>query len=280
MPRLSLLLAAALFSTGGAVIKAASLSGWQVACLRSGFAALALLALLPSARRGWTPGAWAVGLAYGATMLLFVLANKLTTSANTIFLQSTAPLYIAVLSPWLLKERLRGADLGLMAALAGGLALVVGEQAAGQPTAPDPALGNTLAAVAGFTFAFTILGLRWLGARGSLAPVVAGNLVVFAVALPKALPLDTLAGADLSLMLYLGVFQIGLAYVFVTRGLAHVPAFEASLLLLLEPALNPLWTWLVHDERPGPMALLGGTLILTATIAKATLDRRRARLTG
>ncbi|HET7603618.1 MAG TPA: EamA family transporter, partial [Gemmatimonadales bacterium] len=105
--RLQLVLAAALFSTGGAAIKAASLTGYQVASFRSGIAALTLFLLLPQARRGYTWRSMAVGVTYAATLLLFVLANKLTTSANTIYLQSTAPLYILLLAPLLLKEPIR-----------------------------------------------------------------------------------------------------------------------------------------------------------------------------
>ena len=105
--RLKLVGAALLFSTGGAAIKATTLTGWQVASFRSGIAALAVLLLAPEARRGWSWRAVLVGVAYAATLVLFVTANKLTTSANTIFLQATAPLYMVVLSPWLLGERVR-----------------------------------------------------------------------------------------------------------------------------------------------------------------------------
>ena len=91
VPRLQLLATAVLFSTGGAAIKASALSTWQVASFRSGIAALVLLVALPSARRFWTRRSLLVGLAYAATTILYVAANKLTTAANAIFLQSTAP---------------------------------------------------------------------------------------------------------------------------------------------------------------------------------------------
>ena len=115
--RLQLAAAAMLFSTGGAAIKAAEFTGWQIASLRSGIAALAILLITPAARRGWSVRAVLVGFAYAACLTLFVLANRLTTAANTIFLQSTAPLYLLVLSPWLLKEPIRRQDLGFMAAV-------------------------------------------------------------------------------------------------------------------------------------------------------------------
>ena len=98
--------AAALFSTAGAAIKATALTGWQVAGLRGGIAAITLLILLPETRRHLSWRATAVGLAYAATVIPFVLANKLTTAANVTFIQATSPLYILLLGPWLLREPL------------------------------------------------------------------------------------------------------------------------------------------------------------------------------
>ena len=103
--------AALLFSTGGIAIKATTLSAWQVSCFRSGIAAFALWVLVPGWRRWWGPRQLLVGGAYAATMTLFVAANKLTTAANTIFLQGTAPLYVLLLAPWLLREPNRARDL-------------------------------------------------------------------------------------------------------------------------------------------------------------------------
>src|SRR5947209_875204 len=102
LPRLEVLAAAALFSTGGAAIKAVHLSGMQVACFRSAIAALTLFVLLPSGRRLPRARDLGVGATYAITMILFVVANKLTTSASTIYLQNTSPLYVLLLGPWLL----------------------------------------------------------------------------------------------------------------------------------------------------------------------------------
>jgi len=269
--RLMLAGAALLFSTGGAAIKAASLTPWQVACFRSAVAAVFLIAALPEARRAWHWRMAPPAAAYAATLVLFVLATRLTTAANAIFLQSTAPLYVILLAPWLLREPVRRADVFYILAVAAGMSLFfVGAESAAA-TAPDPALGNLLGAACGFTWALTVAGLRWLGRAGdgNAAPATAalGNLMAAAVALPLALPVAATGAANLAVVLYLGVVQIGLAYAWVTRAIRHVPAFEATTVLLLEPALNPLWAWLVHGERPGAWALAGGALILLATLA-------------
>jgi drug/metabolite transporter (DMT)-like permease len=274
------LAAAALFSTGGPAIKATVLSSWQVAGFRSGIAALALAALMPSWRRFWSPRPFAVGVAYAITMVLFVTSNKLTTAANAIFLQSTAPMYLLVLGPLVLGERVRASDLAFAATLAFGLALFFVGTEPPIATAPDPLLGNVVAALSGLAWALTIVGLRWLGrddagtGRDCLGEsVIAGNVLAFAFCVPFALPAAP-RPTDVAVVAYLGLFQIGLAYLFLARGVRGVGALEASLLLLLEPVLNPLGAWLVHGERPGPWALAGCVVILVATLARALLRGR------
>ncbi len=295
-PRLQLLAAAALFSTGGAAIKAVHFSGWPVACVRSIIAGAALLLLLPQVRRRPTVRMLGVAACYAATMILFVLANKLTTAASTIYLQSTAPLFVLLLSPWLLGERVRRADLVSMAAIAVGLVLLVTGLEPASATAPWPLRGNLLAAFSGLTWALTIMGLRGLGRGDSAAAAAAGgargdppapgddalvaafwgNVLAAAASLPLSLPLPSSRATDWLVLAFLGLFQIALAYVLLSRGLGGVPALEASLLLLLEPVLNPLWAWLVHGERVGPRVLAGGAMILTATLLNSWHDARLA----
>ncbi len=278
--RLEIVGAALLFSTGGAAIKATALTGWEVAGLRSGIAALVLLVALPAARRGFTPRALAVAVAYAATVVLFVTGNKLTTSAATIFLQSTAPLYVLLVGPWLLRERATRLDLVAMVPVVAGLLMVF--LGAGPParTAPDPLRGNVVAALSGVAWAATIMGLRWMssggpGAGTPMAAVVMGNLLAFIVCAPffgslAVGPRDWLAVG------YLGVFQIGAAYALLTAAVPRLRALEVSLLVLVEPAVNPLWTWLVHGEDPGAWTVAGGALILGATTVRSWIEARRA----
>ncbi len=284
--RLELLAAAALFSTGGAAIKACSLGGVQVAGLRSLFAALAFLLFVRRARAWPTRSEWLVGLAYAATLVLFVLANKATTAANTIFLQSTAPVYILLASPFLLGERIRRRDVAFLLVMAGGLALFFVDEADESATAPRPMLGNLLALASGVAWAGTVMGLRSLGrragsttSRGGLGAVLAGNLLSFLATTPFLFPCEPAGAQDWLILVYLGVFQIALAYLFVTSALGVLSAFEASVLLLIEPVLNPLWAWIVHGERPGTWALIGGAVLVLATTARTLFDaRREARL--
>lgn len=271
--RLLLVATAALFSTGGAAIKAVSLTGWQIACFRSAVAAAALLLLVPESRRAWSWRIAPVAAAYASTLILFCLANRLTTAANAIYLQSAAPLYLLLLGPLVLREPIRRADIWFMLAIAAGISLfAIGAEPA-VATAPNPRLGDICGAASGVMWALALTGLRWI-ARGqtvntSMPAVAAGNIVAFLATLPMAFPVGPGFAANLPVILYLGIFQIGLAYFFLTRAIRHVTAFEATTILLLEPALNPVWVWLVHGERPGALPLLGGAIILSSTVVNA-----------
>ena len=274
--------ASVLFSTGGVAVKSIAFSGWQVAGLRSGIAAAALFLIVPSTRRRWDLKTLMVSSTFAITMILFILANKNTTAANAIFLQAAAPLYLLVLAPWLLREPVRRADLVAMVAIAAGLVLVMSGHDAPTRIAPHPRLGNVMAVLSGVALALTTIGLRWLGGMENGesrkdAVLVCGNFLSFLACIPFALPLAAAQPVDWALITYLGVIQIGVAYWLVMRGLRGVPAIEASLLMMIEPALNPLWVWTIHGEAPSPLALAGGALILAASIGRAAASRSESR---
>jgi drug/metabolite transporter (DMT)-like permease len=276
-----ILLTALLMSTGGAGIKAVSLTSWQIASFRSGIAAIVILLALRRRPR-ISAATLLVGAAYASTVVTFITANKLTTAANAVFFQGTAPLYLAVLGPLVLGERLPRRDMPLLFVIAAGMALLFAGGSAPLATAPNPALGNAIGVVSGCCWSVTLLGLRWLekrdpsskGAAAGHAAVV-GNMLAFAGCLPLALPASGVGAADLLGVAYLGVFQVGLSYVLLTRSITDVPAVEASLLLLVEPALSPVWAWLLHGEAPGLWPLAGGLLIIGAAAGKALREGRQ-----
>ncbi len=276
--RLAALGAAALFSTGGAAIKGTALAAFQVAGFRSAVAAVALLLLLPEARRGFGWDLLPSAFAYAGTLVCFVVSTKLTTSAAAIFLQSTAPIWVLVLAPLLLKEPIRKSDLPYVGMAAFGLLLVFLGSRDPAATAPRPELGNVIALGAGVFYALLILSMRRLAREGgerdrSLPATVIGNALACVACLPFALPVTHASTHDVVSILYLGVVQIGIAYWLFTRGLRTLPALEVSLLVLLEPVLNPIWTWWLYGERPSALATTGGAVMLTALAARTLLDR-------
>ena len=123
-PRARLIAAAVLFSTGGTAIKLVEFGAWQIVAVRAAISCVAMLVLIPEARRGWDGRAALVGIAYGATTVLFVLSNTLTTAAGAVFLQNTSPLFVLLLAPWLLGERATASDLRYMAVLGVGMLLL------------------------------------------------------------------------------------------------------------------------------------------------------------
>lgn len=271
--RTHVLTAALLFSTAGVVIKATPMSAWQISSLRSAVATLVLLAAFRQLPRLTGP-TLLVGSLIAATFVTFIAANKLTTAAHAIFIQAAAPIYLVVLSPWLLKERAALRDVPFIATVLVGLVLLALSTTDASTTASHPSLGNVLALLSGITWALSLAGLRWLEQRDTTGrpavnATIVANLLVAVTCLPLAWPLHDLAVADWFIVVYLGAFQLGLAYVLLVHGLRRLTAIETSLLLLFESALNPVWTWLGHGESPGSLGLVGGALILVATTMRS-----------
>jgi DME family drug/metabolite transporter len=276
--RLLLLLAACLWSTAGAAMKLCQLSGVQIAGGRSLVAGLFLFLLVPEARRKPSWLVFHTAVAYAATVGLFAISNKLTTAANAIFLQSTAPLWVLMLSARWLGERPTRPELLAMPIYGLGLSLFFLDE-----LSPGQRAGNLVAVAAGVAFAMCIVGLRRLSRSAEIqssAPgsseasthgagasaLVLGNGLAALCAAPFWYGGPIARPIDLGILVYLGVFQLGLAYLCFVRGVGGTRALEASLLVLLEPVLNPIWAFLFAGERPGPWALAGGSIVLGATV--------------
>jgi drug/metabolite transporter (DMT)-like permease len=257
--RLLLLAAAVLWSTAGAAIKLCGLDAPQIAGARALVAGAFIFLAVRDARARPDRKVLLVATAYAFTVVLFVIATKLTTAANAIFIQDTAPLWVLVLSPWLLGERPTRGELLAVPIFGVGLALFFLDE-----LTPGQTLGNLVALGSGIAFGLSIIGLRGLRERGPAA-LVWGNALAAAATLPFWGRGPAATTGDLALVLYLGVFQLGLAYLCFSRGVSGTPAIEASLLVLVEPVLNPIWTFLVTGERMGRWAVAGGAVVLLAT---------------
>lgn len=277
----ALLAAALLFSTGGAVIKSTSLDAWELAGWRAAVAWLALWLILPGPVAWRSPAVLLTGVAQGATMLLFVLSNKTTTAANAIFLQSTGPLYLPLLARALLGERAAKADYVAMAGIAVGMTLFFVGAAEPTATAPAPRLGDALAIASGCTWALTVVGLRYLARDGrsgggtTKGAVLWANAFVAVVGLGLGGVSSTPSGVDAIAIAYLGAVQVGFGYRMLVRGIARVPALEASLLILFEPVLNPVWAYLFLAESPSAWALAGAGVLAAVTVGRAFVAHSR-----
>lgn len=271
LARFYLLSAAVLWSTAGAAIKHCSLSGWQISGGRSLVAALVLFGLFPSTRKKPTKPVVLVALAYAATVTLFVIANKLTTAANAIFIQDAAPLYVLLLSPFLLGERASRSELLSVPVYLLGISLFFAEDLEAGHGA-----GNLVALASGVAFALCIMGLRHVRGDRAVSATALGNLIAFLVCFPFAAGGPSPSAPDIGIVLFLGVFQLAMAYTLFAKGLRSVPVVEASLLVLLEPILSSVWAFLFANETPGPYALTGGAIILAATLYRTFAARPSA----
>ncbi|HYY97765.1 MAG TPA: EamA family transporter, partial [Pyrinomonadaceae bacterium] len=265
-PVLFVLGAALLWSTGGLFIKSTSLGALELSFGRSLLAALVVAVL--TRREGFRLNflTLVAAVLYAALLVLFVVANKLTTAANAIFLQYTAPVYVLVLEPLVFKEPFRRGDLLTVAACVAGMSLFfVGR------LRPEDVAGNLTALASGLCFALFLLLLRHQrgGESNRASSVIYGNLIICLVTLPAfARVAGSLTTKDVLIVSYLGVFQIGLAYTLFTLGIARgVRSLDAGVVGYIEPMLNPVWVFLFLGERPSKWAVVGGCVIIAAVLA-------------
>ena len=265
-----LLLAALCWSLGGVLIKRVDWPPLAVAGGRGLIAAMFLAATTRGLKFTWSPVQLGAAVAYAATTVLFVVANKLTTAANAILLQYTAPVWIALLGAWFLGERATRADWATVGAVLAGMALFFadGLQFHG-------VTGNVLALASGVSFALMILTLsRQKNSGGPVESIILGNLIAFVIGLPFMLRAPLPSPGGLAALGVLGVVQLGISYWLYARALKHVTALEAVLVPVVEPILNPVWVLLALGEKPSGLALVGGVIVLTAVTARALASVR------
>jgi drug/metabolite transporter (DMT)-like permease len=263
---IALLLAAALlWSANGVFIKtlsAAGVDGWAIAAGRSLSAAIFLTPWALRHRRAPVDARWLAltVLMFTLMSLTFVTATTLTSAANAIILQYTAPAWVFLLSPWLVGERSNPRQwLALTAAMIG-VGVIFFDQYQGQKT------GLAIALASGFVFGFQSVLFRKVRAVHPLALAwftCLGSGVLLAPGLFRVTPEDWTA-RTLLLLIVMGVAQFGGPYVLYAAGMKHVTAQQAILIIMLEPVLNPLWPWLLGIETPARSTLLGGAIILSA----------------
>lgn len=284
------LAAAVLWSTGGLGIKSTPLPPLALAGYRGLFALPVLLAMVavrarhagqvPWRRVAASPWAWAGAASYGVMVVAFVVATKLTTAANAIFIQYTSPAYVALLSWPLLRERVTWRDGAACAGVLAGMVLFF----AGD-LSPTARAGNLVAVLSSFGAAGLPLALRADQRRHAsdehvalVAPalaIVAGDALGVLACTPAMAASPPPDARAWTLVVALGLVQIGVPYVLYATAIPRLTALEGSLLPTLEPILNPVWVALATGETPGRAALLGGACVLGSIVFQACVPRRR-----
>lgn len=256
------ILAAILWSTGGILIKLIDWNPIAISGSRSLIASFVILTYMKKPKISKSKPLFLGAGAYAATVLLFVTANKLTTSANAILLQFTAPIFVAILSAWLLKEKILKVDIiAIIFVILGMVLFFVQNLSFGN------ALGNIFAIFSGFFLASTTVAIRIQKDGSAIESTFFGNLITFLIAIPFILQVKPDIRSIIFIII-LGVFQLGISYIFYVNALKYISALEGILLTVLEPILNPLWVFLITGENPGIFAILGGIIVVGSVIAR------------
>lgn len=265
-----------LWSTAGVMIK---LVDWNVGAIwstRSAIAATALWLIRRPSSVGISAAEWRAACALAATTGLFILANKLTTAANAILIQYSAPIWVALLASWLLGERPSRLDWLTIATVIGGVVLFFVEQ-----LTFDHVAGNLVALGAGVAFALNVTAFRKValttgrtGPLDPLRPMLLGNVIGAVLGAPFLVMSPPPGLTGWSALVALGLFQQAAAYLLYAWSIRHATALEATLIPVIEPILSPVWVAIAFGERPGPWALVGGAIVIGAVTARATLGRR------
>lgn len=256
---------AVLWSLGGLFIKIINWNPVAIAGMRSLISALFILIFLRKLRFKWSFNLIAGAVAYAGTVLLFVIANKMTTAANAILLQYTAPIFVALFGAWFLKEKTTLLDWVTIFFVVGGMLLFFADR-----VTTGAVWGNVIAIINGASFAGVAIFLRRQKDESPLQCVFLGNVLTAVISLPfmfESMPdINGWAG-----LLFLGVVQLGLAYILYSIAIKNVTALEAVLIPVIEPILNPVWVFVFTGEAPGPWALAGGAVVLVFVTARCVI---------
>lgn len=258
-----LVITAVLWSTSGLFVK---ILDWQPLAILAGRSLFAAVVFLIYLKRLPTRfGLWQLlaALMFILTQFLFITSTKMTTAANSIFLQYTGPIYVVLLAYWLLGEKPSRTDYISMFVIFLGLTLFFADR-----LSPEGFYGNLLAILSGMTGAVMMVSFR---AQKNGNPAES-NLIAFLVTATCGFPFilkETWTASSWLILAFLGIFQIGFAFIFFTKGIKHIPALEANLIGTLEPVLNPIWVFLFYGERMGRFALVGGLVVLGGVVMSA-----------
>lgn len=268
---LYLLLTALLWSTGGLLIKSIDAHPFAIAGGRSIIAGIVLWVYLRKPNFTYSIAQLSGAFMYALTVILFVLANKMTSSANAILLQYTGPIWVALFSGVILKERVQTIDwLAVITVIMGMSLFFIDELTISGMN------GNIIAICSGFAFAGLAIALRIQKDDSPFESILLGNILTGVFGsywIMESLPLSN--GSIIGLLL-LGIIQLGIPYILYAKAIQHVTALESILIPVLEPLMNPLWVFLVAGEIPGKGAFIGGTIVLLAIIFRSIMSQRRS----
>jgi drug/metabolite transporter, DME family len=268
---LAIVLAALAWSTAGLFIKLLPQGAFTILCVWALYTMGVFFVIFPRESLRMNGRTLLNSLFYAGMLIAFVSATKLTTAANAIFLQYTGVAYVLLLEPLLFRLPYRPINIITMVLCFLGMSLFFLD---GLDT--QGGWGLWVAALSGVAYAGFLLGQRANDTRYHVAAVFWGNLIVVLVGLPSLMASPAATGSEHLMMAYLGVVQMGVGYLLFTYGLQRTTATEASLITMLEPLFNPIWVAIGFGERPAPLAIVGGLIIVAALVVRTVVMRKRS----
>ena len=255
-----ILAASVCWSFGGLLIKYIPWHAMAIVGLRALLAACVFIVFRRSVKISFTKGNMITAASLSLTTIMFVFANKLTTSAAAILLQFTSPIFIILIHLIFYKTKPKPREAVVVSLTICGMLLFFTGQLDG-----GSMLGNVLAIGSGVFFAGVCVGNRMEDTKPEQA-IFMGFILNAVVGAPFAFFSATADPIAWGAIFILGAVQVGLAYVFFSIGIKRTPALLACLIAALEPVLNPLWVALVTGEIPGPMSMAGGVVIILSIV--------------
>ena len=258
-----------LWSTSGFFIKYLTINAYQISFFRSAIAALTVYAITLLRKQKlkfeFDIISNLAAVFYAGILILFVIATKLTTAANAIFLQFTAPVYLVVLEPVFFKTSFVPKNLvTILICLAGMVLFFFGKLELGS------IYGNIIAIGSGICFAMFSLLLKYKREKHksihTLNTVVMGNVLVALITFFVVFPDFTLSLNESMILLYMGAVQIGISYIIFNEGIKYVSATESMIIATLEAMFNPVWVFIGIGETPSVYSIIGGIIIFSAII--------------
>ena len=264
--------AAILWSIGGLFIKLITIDAFSILFYRSLLAGLTLIIIYGRVAVKLNKIGFISSLFYAPLLILFVTATKLTTAANAIFLQYTAPAIVLVLEPYFFRTKIDRINIWAVSLSMLGMGLFFVDQLSGEGSW----LGFILAALSGLVLAGLLISQKLNDPSFIIGPIVWGNVWVCMITFPFVWTAD--AGpspSDLLYLVILGIGQLGMGYVLFLYGQKYLSAIESALIAMLEPLLNPMWVVIGYGEIPGIWAIVGGLLIITTLMGRLFIIKQK-----
>lgn len=266
-----IVIAAILLSTGGIVLKYIDMNPMAISGSRSFIAAILVWLYLKKPNFTFSKPQVIGAFSYAMMVIGFTMANKLTTAANAVVLQFTAPIWIIIFGVWILKEKAYWYDIVAVAIVSAGMLLFFLDDVGG-----GSSIGNLVAVLSGVALAGSTIGMRLQKEGSPVETTLLGHIITVLIGLPfifgATFTLQNILG-----ILFLGIFQLGTAYILYAIAVKYLTALEVILIMFLEPILNPIWVMLIHGETPSKFSFIGGIIVIITVAARSIIVNKKAK---